>query len=415
MKVAFELTPLGSGRYYPRNRTGIFRVCSELLATLASRPDVELLLTSASCRGEAEDEVRELGVSARFHRSAIDRLVYPFVKRVCIPSHVKPGTALSSSRRKLFRTLVQSIEALGGHPRSLAHEIEVCHSPYYPPSQVGWGATFPATRIVTVHDVLPLTHPQFFPPGDDRLLSQVMLDIQAGAVAHCVSEFTRGELLTQVPEAEARTFVAPLAANREHFFPRDAHNVATVLAKLGIRGPYILCLGTLDPRKNLRLAIEAFDEVRREGNNIQLVITGAAARNSSPFEAIIAPFTHAKSGCVITGFVPEHDLPALYSGATLVLFPSLAEGFGLPALEAMACGAPVITSNATSLPEVVGSGGLVLDPTDGAAWSQAIMRLLDSPTERVGLSRAGMHRATQFTWERTAERLVAAYQSYRPS
>lgn len=414
IRVAFELTPLGSARYYPRNRTGIFRVCAEMLTALSKREDIDLLLTSAMCRGEAQEEVDDLGLPTRVHRSALDRAVYPLAKRLLIPSWVTPGVALSERRRKLFRTLIQSLEYFGGHPREIQTRASVCHSPYYPPSRVGWTTERRATRILTVHDVLPLTHPQFFPRSDQGLIREVLSDVQSGAIAHCVSEFTRTELLKQVPEAEPRTFVAPLAARRDFFFPRNSAAVSALCARLSIERPYILCLGTLDPRKNIKLALEAFDRLPRD-SRIQLVIAGAAARNAPSFEELSAPYPNARANCVLTGFVSDHDLPALYSGATMALFPSLAEGFGLPALEAMSCGAPLVASNTTSLPEVIGPAGLVLDPQDSLLWTEAISRLLDSPEERARLSAAGIERSRTYSWSRTADALARAYHRFGAS
>lgn len=412
MQVAIELTPLGSARYSPRNRTGIFRVCAEMVTALAACPEIQLILTAFGCRGEAEAEVRALGVTAPFHRGSLDRLLQPAVHSAFAPRDWHPGRALSDNRRKAVRTFVQFLELFGGAPGSVARRATVCHSPYHPPSLVGWTENTKATRIVTVHDVLPLTHPQFFPDGDRTTLSRVLDDIRSNCVAHCVSEYTRKQLIQLVPEAAERSFTAPLAANLRRFHPSDATTVAELQARLSLGERYILCVGTLDRRKNLELAVRAFDQVRAVRSDVQLVLTGAPTRPALPLDEVLEPYPHARSGCVVTGFVSDGDLPALYSGAQLVLYPSLAEGFGLPALEAMACGTPVLASNRTSLPEVVGDSGLTLDVDDPGRWSTAILELLESPERRSVLSQAGLARAREFSWENTARRLVDAYRHF---
>lgn len=412
MKVAFELTPVGSGHYYPRNRTGIFRVCCELLAALARRPEVELVLTAAKCRGEAEAELGFQGLTREVHRSKLERACFPIVQSMCIPSDFQPETQLSDRRRKWFRTFIDALEGLGGHPREVAKHVDVCHSPYLPPSQVGWSAKCEAARMVTVHDLLPLTHREFFPSGDDQLLRRVLADIEQGAVAHCVSEFTKAELVRQLPEAATRAFVVPLAARSDHFYPRELSAVAALRSKLELEGPYVLCLGTVDARKNLALAFEAFEHVRKHRKDVKLVVTGATARTATALETLLSRYPAAKDGCVVTGFLPDVDLPALYSGASLVLFPSFAEGFGLPALEAMSCGAPLLASNTCSLPEVVGEGGVLLDPHDGRAWSETALALLTSESERTKLSAAGLERSRAFSWNATASALTQAYRTF---
>jgi glycosyltransferase involved in cell wall biosynthesis len=409
MKVAFDLTPLGSGRFYPRSRTGIFRVCAELLTALQARSDIELLPVAVQCRGEAEDEVRRLELPLRLHRSAWDRALYPWLTRLFVPKDLPVTQALSDGRRKGLRTFVQLLELAGGSPRAVGKHAAICHSPYLSPTQVGWLAAQAAPRVVTVHDLLPLTHPEFFPGGDDKLLAKIVADVQAGAFAHCVSEYTRSELVRLVPEARQRSFVAPLAASRQRFAPPGAAAVQAVRQQLGVHSEYLLCVGTLDPRKNLVTALEAMDQVLRQRPGLQLVVVGATARHAPAWDRLFAPFPQVRAATLFTGYLPDGLLPALYAGAGLVLFPSLAEGFGLPALEAMQSGGALLCSNATSLPEVVGTGGVLLDPRDVAAWRDAILHLMDAPAERDALALRGLTQSGRYSWSTTAEAVVEAY------
>jgi glycosyltransferase involved in cell wall biosynthesis len=192
---------------------------------------------------------------------------------------------------------------------------------------------------------------------------------------------------------------------------RDPARLQAVRQRYGIARDYILSVGSLQPRKNLVRLIHAYVNLRRRDDDVdhQLVIVGKkgwlyqdifrAARESPFVEDII-----------FTGYVPEEDLPALYSGATVFVYPSIFEGFGLPVLEAMACGVPVITSNSSSLPEVVGEAAILVNPYDERAIEVALRQVVWNAELRRELSERGLRRAQQFSWRRTAELTVRAYE-----
>jgi glycosyltransferase involved in cell wall biosynthesis len=171
--------------------------------------------------------------------------------------------------------------------------------------------------------------------------------------------------------------------------------------------PYLLCVGTVQPRKNYQMLIRAYATIARDWPH-NLVIAGG---KGWLFDEILAEVerNNLSDRVRFIGFVDEADLPALYSDATLFLFPSLYEGFGLPLLEAMACGVPVVSSDASCLPEVVGDAGVLLSPHDAAAWSAAIHRLLLDTPRRVKLIGAGAIQARRFSWRKSAYRLRKIY------
>ncbi len=191
--------------------------------------------------------------------------------------------------------------------------------------------------------------------------------------------------------------------------PPDA--VARGLARLGIAPPYILAVGTLQPRKNLARLVDAFAALaaRRPELPHRLVLVGRRGWLDDPiFAALQRPGSPARGRVQITGYLADDDLPIVYNGATALAFPSLYEGFGLPALEALACGTPVLTSDRSSLPEVVGDAGLTVDPLDTAAITEGLERLVLDAGLRQDLRERGLERATRFSWERAAaERTLA--------
>jgi glycosyltransferase involved in cell wall biosynthesis len=199
------------------------------------------------------------------------------------------------------------------------------------------------------------------------------------------------------------------------FYPvSDAPARAAVLKELGIAdAPYFLALSVNEPHKNFRHLIRCLAELvaSKELTDYNLVIVGRNAA-SHPLVTGALEKNPRLAGRILTpGFVPDEKLAALYSGATAFLFPSLAEGFGLPPLEAMQCGVPVISSNTTSMPEVMGDAGILLPPTDVAAWCQAMLRVARDETLRAELSGKSRQRATHFSWERFIAATVHGYRT----
>jgi glycosyltransferase involved in cell wall biosynthesis len=166
----------------------------------------------------------------------------------------------------------------------------------------------------------------------------------------------------------------------------------------------------VEPRKNLLRLLEAYQEVRKWSQSWRLVIVGA--RNywkSSPVAQKVKDLG-LEGQVKFTGYIPDEDLPALYNGADLFCFPSLYEGFGLPVLEAMACGTPVVTANSSSLPEVAGEAALLVDPYIVTELAAAMRRVLEDPALAEDLRQKGLERVKQFTWEKTARETIAVYE-----
>ena len=267
----------------------------------------------------------------------------------------------------------------------------------------------PTYRVVTIHDVIPYLYPQTS-TRLDRWIYRYWLPwaVQHVDVIITVSQQSRKDILHFLPVSPDKVMVIPEAAD-SRFRPLPDDVVASVLQRYDIPKPYILYVGSLAPRKNLPRLLRAYARVREWHPAWRLVIVGARKWKTTPIFATVQqlelePYVH------FTGYVADEDLPALYNGADLFVFPSLYEGFGLPVLEAMACGTPVITSNTSSLPEVAGDAALLVDPHDVEAIAAAMHRVLTDPDLARKLRKKGLARASQFTWERTARETIAVYE-----
>jgi glycosyltransferase involved in cell wall biosynthesis len=202
--------------------------------------------------------------------------------------------------------------------------------------------------------------------------------------------------------------VIPEAANPK-FRPLTQGQFLPALKRHGIETPYVLYVGSLEPRKNLLRLLEAYSRLRSWSDKWFLVIVGARSfRKSSPVVKRVEELG-LEASVRFTGYVPEEDLPAIYNGADLFVFPSIYEGFGLPVLEAMACGAPVVTSNTSSLPEVAGDAAVLVDPYNVNAIAVAMHQVLINPALGAELIEKGLIRAAQFSWKRTALETISIY------
>ncbi len=274
--------------------------------------------------------------------------------------------------------------------------------------------TLPGTRtVLTVYDLAYERYPDETMPGMQHYLATVVpRSVRRADRVIAISEATRRDLidLYGTPLDKLRV-VTPGVESRfnTHHTPEES---AAVRSKYGLPdGPLVLTVGTMQPRKNHRRLVQAFARVRQQGiGHVTLVIAGG---KGWAYEDVWAEVRRLRMSdrVAFIGFVDDADLPALYRAATVFAYPALHEGFGLPVLEAMACGVPVVASNTSSLPEVTGAdGALLVDPLDVEALAEAIERLLADDALRVSLRERGLERAAGFTWERSARALWAVYE-----
>jgi len=271
----------------------------------------------------------------------------------------------------------------------------------------------PCPVVVSIHDLSFEHLPQTF---NRRSRTQLRLTVRHSARRAAkiltLSEHTRRDVIETYGVDPEIVAAIPLAAPA-HFGPvTQDKELQRVRHTYGIDGDYVLSVGSIQPRKNLVRLIKAYAELRgtRTGNKCpKLVIVGRCAWLYDETLRALEQ-TGVKDSVVLTGYVPESDLPVLYSGALCFIYPSYFEGFGLPPLEAMKCGAPVIVGNATSLPEVVGEAALKVDPFDVTAIAAAMDQLINNRELRDDLSVKGVARAKMFDWNETAQRTLAVYE-----
>lgn len=258
-------------------------------------------------------------------------------------------------------------------------------------------------QVVTIHDLSPMDHPEWFNPRF-AVWHQFLTPKLARRTARVVtdSEFTKARLLETTGVSDDKVIVVPLGVDTR-FVPQEREQVESTIQKLGLPTKhYVLSLGSLEPRKNLGLLLRAWEVIYRSlPEDVWLVVSGAKGK-SLVFQDV--PELEALPPRVfLTGHVPDVLLPSLYAGAIAFAYPSVYEGFGLPPLEAMASGTPTLVGNRASLPEVVGDAALQVDPYDIDAIADGLRRMIEDSSLRAVLREKGLERAGRFNWDKTAE------------
>jgi glycosyltransferase involved in cell wall biosynthesis len=264
--------------------------------------------------------------------------------------------------------------------------------------------------MVTVHDLSPFLFPGLFRPAR-RAYQQRMTRWSVQRAAHVIadSESTRADLVALLDVTPERVTAIPLGVDEAMRPVTDAAVLGEFRRRQGLDRPYVLFVGTLEPRKNVLMLIDAFALLRaRTSCSHRLVVAGGKGWY---YEAIFEQVERLglRDAVLFPGFVPDAELSLWYSAADVFVYPSLYEGFGLPPLEAMACGVPVIVSRSSSLPEAVGEAGVLVDPHDPEALAQEMGALLADKERRVALIERGLARAAQLTWRATAAATAAVY------
>ena len=277
----------------------------------------------------------------------------------------------------------------------------VYHSPYY---LMPYWTGYPT--VLTFHDLIPLLFPDYV-SSRARLLFRWTLGqaLRTARAIIAVSKAAKLDAVAHLNVPAAKIKVIPHAADPQ-FVPQPQTEIMRIRESFDFRAGYLLYVGSNKPHKNLVRMVEAYSTLNK--SSPPLVIAGAWDSRYQE-SALFVQQLRLANRVRFLGPIADADLPGLYAGALAFIFPSLYEGFGLPVLEAMACGTPVACSNASSLPEVAGEAALFFDPYDSVAIADALARLVDDSSLRNKLHEKGLARAKQFSWERTAAATLAVY------
>lgn len=421
MRVLYDASLVGTVHGTQGSRAGIFRVVETMLRLLMDQRECEVDLCAAHSAWALFNTIayvheHEALRRARFGcKTPFDRSIPMRHELAELEKRESLGIAGRVRRSALYRVMkrMEGEVAEGDYSDYASHEVY--HSPFFPlPDPAVTGKTI---RFLTVYDLIPLLFPRFYAKLSDQIgvLSRVVDSIGPEDRVFAISHCTKRDLCERRPELDPERVIVTQLAASELFYPHsDSREAADTRARYGIQNaPYILSVATLEPRKNLRHVIRSFAEwVQQERvTDVNLVLVGEKGWGYDEILAEVSHHTDLRDRIVITGRARDEDLAAIYSGALAFAYLSFYEGFGLPPLEAMQCGVPVISSNRSSLPEVVGDAGMLLDPDDADGLCAAFGTLWGDRRLREAMRVQSLARAGEFSWKRCLSETIAGYRT----
>lgn len=285
-----------------------------------------------------------------------------------------------------------------------ARRLDLLHSPdFIPPFQGNFKS------VITIHDLNFIHYPQFLTPESERYYGQIHRAVERAGHVIADSHATRQDIINLLNVSPERVTVIYLAANPVYRLITDQQEVQKAAWRYGLPADFIIFVGTLEPRKNVPTLLKALRLLCDGGADVHLAIVG---RKGWLYEDIFTSITDLKLAdrVHLLQDVSNEDLARLYNAARCLALPSYYEGFGLPPLEAMACGTPVVVSDCASLPEVVGDAGLLIDPTNPESLADALERVLTDSDLAADLQQKGLHQASKFSWARAAHQTMSVYE-----
>ena len=397
IKLAFEIGLIGD---LHKNQAGLYRVADELLRGFNNSPEIELFYSlfahqrSKTTSKEIEEILAEknLEIKPTNQRKRIEFL--PFRKEKLFKYFYKKWD-IGDYKIKNFNTL---------------NEVQIYHTPYFPiPKNINKLPNI--KKVVTVHDLIPLIFPNY--NTDKILINEIFDSIGSEGFIISVSESTKKDILQYYPEINPnRIFVSLLAADPEKFYVcKNIEKRKTIQEKYNLPNRYFLGLSTLEPRKNIDHVIRCFIQLIKENNidDLSLVLVGSKGWQYEKIFEAYEDSESLKEKIIITGRIPDEDLASVYSNAEAFFYMSIYEGFGLPPLEAMQCGVPTVVSNNSSLPEVVGDAGILLDAKDKVGLYNTMFALYSNENLRKEYSEKSLKHSQKFSWEKTVAEHINIY------
>ena len=404
MKIVIDVGVIGLAQLFETARTGIYRVISNLTLELLARDDFELYFSSLSSlqvNQLTDHYFAEKNFAAKsFPKNSFEQILTSLAG---YDHKISQENITSKILSKLYRMSLS---------RRIGEQADLFHSHYSPLPR--FQTRHAPVRMLTVYDIIPLIHPEYFADGFvDEFRPIIESFSPQDDFLFTISECTKNDICSYFKMDKERVFVTPLAASPDLYYPvYDNELIASVKEKFLIPdGRYFLTLATVEKRKNLQMSIACFREILKEPGceDLSFVLVGTRGWKVKEVLEEIDNDPVLQNRVIFTGFVPDQYLSALYSGAVAFLYPSLYEGFGLPPLEAMQCGLPVVVSNTSSLPEVVGDAGILVDPQDKDQICQAVVNLLQDKNMHMQYAEKGIARAKEFSWKRCADQTIAGY------
>lgn len=414
MNILFDISVLGIKYAVPHQRTGIFRYVENMAIGLDAVKTHELAFCASEGNYKSCQEYlslsKQLNGRVVSQPSSILASIYNTVEPIRLNIGCLPPYQWKRPLRKIYN-LGKNLIPIAFHMD--LRQADIFHSPSHAfPEQIKFNKKI--KKIITIHDLIPLKYPEYCYSSSPGYMRAILNSMTEDTFVACVSESTRNDLLSFMPAlAPEKVSVTYLAAD-DHFYPcSDVGRINIIRSKYNIPSGdnYFLALSTLQPRKNYKRIIRSFVDLLKTQHlkDVYLLLVGPHGWDYQEIYDEIRDADDLSKYIIITGYVPDEDLAPLYSGALAFLYPSLYEGFGLPPLEAMQCGTPVITSNNSSLPEVVENAAIMIDPKDGEALSQAMLDIYTNADLRASLSAASIMRARYFNWTTTIQQTLNVY------
>jgi glycosyltransferase involved in cell wall biosynthesis len=415
LNVLLDVNVLGRGLGAEVSRAGIFRATEGFIRAMMRREDANVRF---SAEATWANELLLQAYNRDFGNLLGDRIVrtwrQPAIADDEATKLIEAVVAAEAAGQDVRRDRAKlTLLAATAKRQPIPFTVDVLHSLR---TQLPKPDRVPArARALTIHDLIPLRFPEWMYATAEAEMRAVTESILADDFVIANSQATADDVVELLQIPAERIFVTPFAASKELFHPETSQEeIGRVRKKYGIPdGRYLLSVCTLEPRKNLMHLVRCFGDLLRQERlpDIRLVLVGATGWKTEPLFQLLKADPRLQSRVVLAGYVADEDLASLYSGARAFAYPSLYEGFGLPVLEAMQCGTPVVTSNVSSLPEVIGDAGIQVAPSDADALEDALLKLISDDALAADLARKGLERSRLFSWDATADASIAAYRA----
>jgi glycosyltransferase involved in cell wall biosynthesis len=425
MKILYDISVLGFGHHDIRSRTGIFRVIENLANQLAQSEEINLsfysnakaykfcyeYLLSNKNLAKAEKTFPEI-------ERSVPLRIYSFLeeKLLGIIQKIQKNKFLSGRGIFVLRFCQLVLKKISNKFEIIINEdylenVEIFHSPFAVlPSQIRSNKKI--KKFITIYDLIPILYPDFFDFKENHI-KKLIDSLQPDDWVLCISNSTKQDLCNYRRDLNPEHFIVTHPAASDLFYRcEDQAKINSVKNKYRIPPePYILSLSTLEPRKNIALTIKTFIRLARSEKikNVNLVLVGFKGWQFEDIFKEIENSGEIRKRIIVTGYVQDQDLAPLYSGALYFVYNSLYEGFGLPPLEAMQCGIPVLTSNNSSLPEVVGDAGIMINAGNPDELYYNMLELYNNSELRSSLALKSQQQAKKFNWEKFCRETIAAY------